>query len=500
MWPVTEKPAWKRPDIAWSLWASKLKSGRLLIAPLQASHPQSPQVFHVDGGLLHPPPPPPPPSCSSFFARLARSGHPSSHPDFLERSLLSKTKPRINAAEGSTKTMGRRPSKRRQRIEIRLLENRNRLEVSFSKRKSGLLKKASELSLLCGAQVALVVFSPGGKAFALGAPSVDHVLRRFTLLPGDEDGVDPHAVLQDSGAVNADRGEDNLIFNDTMIALQLMRTQFPKLEKVVTQPFILQSQLYSSVKDRTQVDRDLESFKKDKVLRIFKLSSGQDDHAIMFMDDYLKQLLELDFAEWNIAQLLISSYEPHLNQPRVCILPDQVKSSINIDTRFHLIWEYAHSGLIEVDFAIKRSRGKDKDGSEVFDWFERYVVHSKLDVSINQLELCSLLSSGGDISDKHITLLMNAGLLTRQLIDPNIYWFAIPRIGPILKGLSQGRKEILSLLNRRKYKEMPLSSLEKTRLRLSPLDTRFLLRDLIGSGHIKTVQTPTGLLARVSRD
>lgn len=66
--------------------------------------------------------------------------------------------------------------------------------------------------------------------------------------------------------------------------------------------------------------------------------------------------------------------------------------------------------------------------------------------------------------------------------------------------VEQGRKEILSLLNRRKYKEMPLSSLENTKLRLSPLDTRFLLRDLIGSGHIKTVQTPTGLLARVSRD
>ncbi|CAL5048184.1 unnamed protein product [Urochloa decumbens] len=236
--------------------------------------------------------------------------------------------------------------------------------------------------------------------------------------------------------------EDNLTFNDTMIALQLMRTQFPKLEKVVVQPFILQSQLYSSVKDRTQVDRDLESFKKDKILRIFKLSSGQDDHAIMFMDDYLNQ----------------------------------------------------------VTFSIKRSGGKDQDGSEVFEWFEKYVIPSKLDVSINQLELCSLLSRGGDVTDKHITLLMNAGLLTRQLIDPNIYWFAIPRIGPILKGLSQGRKEILSLLNRKKYKEMLLSSLEKTKLRLSPLDTRFLLRDLIGSGQIKTVQTPTGLLARITRD
>lgn len=236
--------------------------------------------------------------------------------------------------------------------------------------------------------------------------------------------------------------EDNLIFSDTLIALQLMRTQFPKLEKVVTQPFILQSQLYSSVKDRTQVDRDLESFKKDRVLRVFKLNTGQDDHAIMFMDDYLKQM----------------------------------------------------------EFSVRRSTGKNQDGSEVFEWFEKYVLHSKLDVSINHLELCSLLSHGGDARDKHITLLMNAGLLTRQLIDPNMYWFSVPNIGPILKGLSQGRKEILSLLNRRKYKEMLLSSLEKTRLRSSPLDVRFHLRDLIGSGHIKAFQTPTGLLARVSTD
>ncbi|XP_037471628.1 serine/threonine-protein kinase 19-like isoform X2 [Triticum dicoccoides] len=198
--------------------------------------------------------------------------------------------------------------------------------------------------------------------------------------------------------------EDNLMFSDTLIALQLMRTQFPKLEK---------SQLYSSVKDRTQVDRDLESLKKDRVLRVFKLNTGQDDHAIMFMDDYLKQM----------------------------------------------------------ESAVRRSTGKNKDGSEVFDWFEKYVLRSKLDVSIDHLEL--LLSHGGDARDKHITLLMNAGLLTRQLIDPNMYWFSIPSIGPILKGLSQGRKEVLSLLNRRKYKEMLLSSLEKTRLRLSPLDVRF---------------------------
>lgn len=64
----------------------------------------------------------------------------------------------------------------------------------------------------------------------------------------------------------------------------------------------------------------------------------------------------------------------------------------------------------------------------------------------------------------------------------------------------QGRKEIMSLLNRRKYKEMMLASLEKKRLRMSPLDMRFHLRDLIGSGHLETDLTPTGLIVRVSKD
>ncbi|XP_057484205.1 uncharacterized protein LOC130770687 isoform X4 [Actinidia eriantha] len=181
--------------------------------------------------------------------------------------------------------------------------------------------------------------------------------------------------------------EESLTFSDTLVALQIMRAQFPHLHKVSIQPFILRSQLYSSIKDRTQADRELELLRRDTVLRIFKLNTGQDDHAIMFMDDYLNQ--------------------------------------------------------------------------------------------------CSFLSSGGNVKDQHISLLINAGLLTRQLIDPNMYWFAIPNVGSLLKGISQGRKELLSFLNRRKYKEMMLASLEKKNLRLSPLDMRFHLRDLIGSAFQK---------------
>jgi len=51
--------------------------------------------------------------------------------------------------------------------------------VTFSKRRSGLFKKASELCTLCGADVALVVFSPGEKVFSFGHPNVDTIIDRY---------------------------------------------------------------------------------------------------------------------------------------------------------------------------------------------------------------------------------------------------------------------------------------------------------------------------------
>ncbi|KAM4070050.1 hypothetical protein ACB094_12G135700 [Castanea mollissima] len=185
--------------------------------------------------------------------------------------------------------------------------------------------------------------------------------------------------------------EDNLSFTDTLVALRMMRAQFPRIDK---------------------------SLRREKVVRIFKLNTGQDDHAIMFLDDYLNQM----------------------------------------------------------ENVVKRFEEKKEGDLDVFKWFRTHVINSKLEPSIEHQEL------------------------TRQLIDPNMYWFTIPNIGSVLKGLSQGRKEVLSSLNRRRYKEMMLASMEKKRLRFSPLDMRFHLRDLIGSGHLKTVQTSTGLLVRVSKD
>ncbi|THG10413.1 hypothetical protein TEA_025184 [Camellia sinensis var. sinensis] len=81
-----------------------------------------------------------------------------------------------NLAEGSAMA---RKSKGRQKIEItRMSKESNRL-VTFSKRRSGLFKKASELCTLCGAELAIIVFSPAKKAFSFGHPCVDTIVDRF---------------------------------------------------------------------------------------------------------------------------------------------------------------------------------------------------------------------------------------------------------------------------------------------------------------------------------
>ncbi|WZZ74370.1 hypothetical protein YC2023_085740 [Brassica napus] len=59
----------------------------------------------------------------------------------------------------------------RGRVQLRRIENKIRRQVTFSKRRTGLVKKVQEISVLCDADVALIVFSPKGKLFEYSAGS-----------------------------------------------------------------------------------------------------------------------------------------------------------------------------------------------------------------------------------------------------------------------------------------------------------------------------------------
>ncbi|XP_024394528.1 agamous-like MADS-box protein AGL11 isoform X1 [Physcomitrium patens] len=75
----------------------------------------------------------------------------------------------------------------RGKIEIKKIENPTSRQVTFSKRRGGLLKKAHELAVLCDAEVALIIFSSTGKLFEFASSgSMRDILERYSKCP---DGV-----------------------------------------------------------------------------------------------------------------------------------------------------------------------------------------------------------------------------------------------------------------------------------------------------------------------
>lgn len=67
----------------------------------------------------------------------------------------------------------------RGKIEIKKIENANSRQVTFSKRRGGLLKKARELAILCDAEVALIIFSNTGKLFQYSSSGMNRTLSRY---------------------------------------------------------------------------------------------------------------------------------------------------------------------------------------------------------------------------------------------------------------------------------------------------------------------------------
>ncbi|KAK2662887.1 hypothetical protein Ddye_001461 [Dipteronia dyeriana] len=69
----------------------------------------------------------------------------------------------------------------RQKIEIKKIDNTSARQVTFSKRRRGLFKKAHELSTLCDADIALIVFSSTGKLSEYSSSSVKQVIEKYNL-------------------------------------------------------------------------------------------------------------------------------------------------------------------------------------------------------------------------------------------------------------------------------------------------------------------------------
>ncbi|KAF7848930.1 hypothetical protein BT93_L1425 [Corymbia citriodora subsp. variegata] len=69
---------------------------------------------------------------------------------------------------------------RRGKIMLKKIDDSTSRQVTFSKRRKGFLKKAREISILCDAEVGVIVFSCIGKLYDFASSSMQSVLQRYT--------------------------------------------------------------------------------------------------------------------------------------------------------------------------------------------------------------------------------------------------------------------------------------------------------------------------------
>ncbi|CAN7135165.1 unnamed protein product [Brassica rapa subsp. narinosa] len=147
----------------------------------------------------------------------------------------------------------------RGRIEIKKIENVNSRQVTFSKRRNGLMKKANELSILCDAEVAVIVFSSTGKAYDFSSGSMEHILSRYgysAVTAGHRQREEQQQLLLCSSQDNGDvlRTDEPLRSELERLQLAIERLKGKELEGMSFSDLIsLENQLSDSlhsVKDR----------------------------------------------------------------------------------------------------------------------------------------------------------------------------------------------------------------------------------------------------------
>ncbi|XP_075507685.1 agamous-like MADS-box protein AGL29 [Primulina tabacum] len=78
---------------------------------------------------------------------------------------------------------GSRQSRGRQKIPMQLIENQDDMYATFSKRRLGIYKKATELCTLCDVDIGIIMFSPTDVPYSFFHPRMDSVVSR-SMNPG----------------------------------------------------------------------------------------------------------------------------------------------------------------------------------------------------------------------------------------------------------------------------------------------------------------------------
>ncbi|KAL5018208.1 hypothetical protein ScPMuIL_003930 [Solemya velum] len=218
---------------------------------------------------------------------------------------------------------------------------------------------------------------------------------------------------------------------DTKAALLYLQKQFP-MDKFELQipPIILKHQIYSIVKNKTIVDKQINDLRLEGEIRVFKLGNNSGEFGIVFFDDYKRHVLQS-----------------------------------------------------MVEFSISRS---------ITEKFMKNMLTNYNEVSVDK----KTLMTDFDFKDEEITQLLRASVLTVR--DVGSWWTAIPNAGIFMKSFLRGRKAVLTMIRKCKYREILQSELEQRKWpKIARLGLLYHIHDIIGAELVQCIQTSSGQLLRL---
>ncbi|CAI5981299.1 unnamed protein product [Closterium sp. NIES-65] len=241
---------------------------------------------------------------------------------------------------------------------------------------------------------------------------------------GGEDATPPEAEMDDLDALAAD------IPCDTLAAVHFLRASFPpSLSKVASSlpPFALLSQIYTVVPHRTTVDRELEMLQRSGSVRVIRLMSARTDIAVLLSQDYA-QVVEA------ARQQFLQRASSHAGN--IAPLAQKGDSSSRGNSG-----GYRNKSSYRQENSRRKRGTSETESSQVavFYWFRDRVLPQCTEHGISRQQLERLLSNAGKsrVTDSHICILVQAGLLVAQVAHVDSYWFSLPNIGSFTQHLTK---------------------------------------------------------------
>lgn len=150
------------------------------------------------------------------------------------------------------------------------------------------------------------------------------------------------------------------------------------------------------------------------------------------------------------------------------------------------------------------SHFSSRDARVLLHLFLTHLVPACSDISITQERLLSLIyfphvrSFANLSSQQCVSALLRMNLIVFKSADS--FYLTAPGVSRLLESLRSGRKELVAMVKKRSYKEMPLRELMALpRLKTSPCRVEFHLREMLGSEqHLMLVDTTMGPLVRLA--